>query len=214
MTIVEVAGATIPTEHGSFEFRAFEDTETGDQHLAMVLGEIDADTETLVRVHSECVTGDLMGSLRCDCGMQLDAALRMIAENDQGVLIYLRGHEGRGIGLADKLRAYNLQDQGQDTVEANLHLGLPVDSRDYGAGAQVLRLVGVRKLKLMTNNPAKFEGLEGHGLEIVGRIALELAPNPNNIGYLRTKRDRMGHLLEGLDEPVVQRDVTEEPSND
>ena len=153
----------------------------------------------LVRVHSECLTGDVFGSLRCDCGPQLEAALRRIDDEGLGVVVYLRGHEGRGIGLGHKLRAYSLQEQGRDTVDANLELGLPVDSREYGIGAQILVDLGITTMRLLTNNPAKYGGLEGFGLEIVERLPLQPAANPNNIEYLRTKKMRMGHLLEGLE---------------
>jgi 3,4-dihydroxy 2-butanone 4-phosphate synthase/GTP cyclohydrolase II len=156
----------------------------------------------LVRVHSECFTGDVFGSLRCDCGPQLRAALRRVAEEGRGVVLYIRGHEGRGIGLMHKLQAYQLQDQGRDTVEANLELGLPADARDYGTGAQILVDLGIRTMRLLTNNPAKRAGLEGYGLAIVGREPLPVRPHPENVRYLRTKRDRMGHLLEGLDQVV------------
>ena len=152
----------------------------------------------LVRVHSECLTGDVFGSLRCDCGPQLDAAMAKIAEEDCGVVVYLRGHEGRGIGIGHKIRAYSLQDKGRDTVDANPELGLPVDSREYGIGAQILVDLGITTMRLMTNNPAKYGGLEGFGLEIIERVPLAVRPNPENIHYLRTKRERMGHLLEGL----------------
>jgi 3,4-dihydroxy 2-butanone 4-phosphate synthase/GTP cyclohydrolase II len=152
-----------------------------------------------VRVHSECLTGDVFRSLRCDCGVQLDAAMDKIAEEGLGVVVYLRGHEGRGIGLGHKIRAYSLQEEGHDTVDANVELGLPVDSREYGIGAQILNDLGITTMRLLTNNPTKFGGLEGFGLEITERVGLESVPNPENIDYLRTKRERMGHLLEGLD---------------
>src|SRR5205823_10142609 len=148
---------------------------------------------------SECLTGDVFGSLRCDCGVQLDAAMQRVAEEGLGVVVYLRGHEGRGIGIAHKLRAYGLQDAGHDTVDANLQLGLPIDSREYGIGAQILVDLGITTMRLLTNNPAKYGGLEGFGLEIVERMPLQPAANPNNIEYLRTKKMRMGHLLEGLE---------------
>jgi 3,4-dihydroxy 2-butanone 4-phosphate synthase/GTP cyclohydrolase II len=154
----------------------------------------------LVRVHSECLTGDVFGSLRCDCGPQLEAALRQVDAAGLGVVVYLRGHEGRGIGIGHKLRAYSLQEQGLDTLDANLELGLPVDSREYGIGAQILVDLGITTMRLLTNNPAKYGGLEGFGLEIVERVPLQATPNPENIAYLRTKKTRMGHLLEGLDD--------------
>jgi 3,4-dihydroxy 2-butanone 4-phosphate synthase/GTP cyclohydrolase II len=156
----------------------------------------------LVRVHSECLTGDVFGSLRCDCGPQLDAALARVAREGRGVVLYVRGHEGRGIGLLHKLQAYQLQDLGRDTVDANLDLGLPADARDYGTGAQILYDLGVRSMRLLTNNPAKRAGLEGYGLTIVGREGLPVRAHPENVRYLRTKRDRMGHLLE-LDEGLA-----------
>jgi 3,4-dihydroxy 2-butanone 4-phosphate synthase/GTP cyclohydrolase II len=164
-----------------------------------VAGDVHSKDSVLVRVHSECLTGDVFGSLRCDCGPQLEAAMRRIGEEGVGAIVYLRGHEGRGIGLTHKLRAYNLQDKGRDTVDANVELGLPVDSREYGIGAQILVELGVTKMRLMTNNPAKYGGLEGYGLDIVERVALEPASNPENVKYLRTKRERLGHLLHGLD---------------
>jgi 3,4-dihydroxy 2-butanone 4-phosphate synthase/GTP cyclohydrolase II len=153
-------------------------------------------------VHSECLTGDIFRSLRCDCGPQLEAAMARIAAVGRGAVVYLRGHEGRGIGLAHKLRAYGLQDAGRDTVDANLDLGVPVDSREYGIGAQILVDLGARRLRLLTNNPAKYGGLEGYGLEIVARESLQVVPNPENLVYLRTKQRRLGHLLDGLDEPA------------
>jgi 3,4-dihydroxy 2-butanone 4-phosphate synthase/GTP cyclohydrolase II len=190
-----VAEARIPTEWGDFTAFAYESILDGEQHLALVKGEIAGQDRVLVRVHSECLTGDAFGSLRCDCGAQLEGALRRVAEAGQGVVVYLRGHEGRGIGLAHKLRAYSLQERGRDTVEANLELGLPVDDREYGIGSQILVDLGVTTMRLMTNNPAKYGGLEGYGLRIVERVPLETYPNPENLRYLRTKRERMGHLL-------------------
>ena len=154
----------------------------------------------LVRVHSECLTGDVFGSMRCDCGLQLDAAMELIAKEGKGVVVYLRGHEGRGIGLGHKIRAYTLQDQGRDTVEANVELGFPADSREYGIGSQMLVDLGVSTMRIMTNNPAKYGGLEGYGLEIVERVPLHVLPNSENIRYLRTKQEKMGHLLEIGDE--------------
>ena len=158
-----------------------------------------AGPNVLVRVHSECLTGDVFGSLRCDCGPQLHAAFGLIAQEGSGVVVYLRGHEGRGIGLAHKLRAYSLQEQGHDTVDANLELGLPVDSREYGIGAQILMDLGVTTMRVMTNNPMKYTGLDGYGLDIVGRVPLNIEPNIENRAYLVTKRDKLGHLLTGLD---------------
>ncbi|HAM02533.1 MAG TPA: bifunctional 3,4-dihydroxy-2-butanone-4-phosphate synthase/GTP cyclohydrolase II [Acidimicrobiaceae bacterium] len=195
-----IAGpARIPTMFGDFTGYAYESVIDGEHHLAVVRGEVSGRSDVLVRVHSECLTGDVFGSMRCDCGGQLAEAVRLIAEEDCGVIIYLRGHEGRGIGLAHKLRAYRLQEQGHDTVDANLELGLPVDNREYGIGAQILVDLGVTTMRLMTNNPVKYGGLEGFGLEIVDRVGLKSSPNPENLEYLRTKRERLGHLLEGLD---------------
>ena len=198
----QVARARIPTDLGELICFGYESLLDGEQHLALVKGEVAGYDDVLVRVHSECLTGDVFGSLRCDCGPQLAAALALIAREGRGVVVYLRGHEGRGIGITHKLRAYSLQEEGRDTVEANLQLGLPVDSREYGIGAQILVDLGVTTMRLMTNNPAKYKGLEGFGLEIVERVPLEATPNPENINYLRTKRERMGHLLGGLDLPA------------
>ncbi len=195
---VEGAQAKIPTAFGDFVGIVYQSVLDSENHFAMVLGEIDPDTPTLVRVHSECLTGDVFGSERCDCGPQLEAAMRTIAEEGSGVIVYLRGHEGRGIGIAHKIRAYSLQEKGLDTVDANLELGLPVDSREYGIGAQILVDLGVGKMRLMTNNPAKYGGLAGFGLDIVERVPLNIAPNPNNIAYLRTKKDRLGHIIDGV----------------
>jgi 3,4-dihydroxy 2-butanone 4-phosphate synthase/GTP cyclohydrolase II len=198
--VKRVAEARIPTDWGDFTAYVYESVLDDEQHLALVRGAVQGEEDVLVRVHSECLTGDVFGSLRCDCGIQLDAALRKIAEDGMGVLVYLRGHEGRGIGIGHKLRAYSLQDQGHDTVDANLELGLPVDSREYGIGSQILVDLGITTMRFMTNNPAKYGGIEGFGLEITARVPLESVPNPENIRYLRTKRERMGHLLEGLDD--------------
>ncbi|MBW3669432.1 MAG: bifunctional 3,4-dihydroxy-2-butanone-4-phosphate synthase/GTP cyclohydrolase II [Actinobacteria bacterium] len=195
-----IAEARIPTAYGDFICYAYESVLDGEQHLALVKGAVQGEDNVLVRVHSECLTGDVFGSMRCDCGPQLDAALKRVAEEGMGAVVYLRGHEGRGIGIGHKLRAYRLQEQGRDTVDANLELGLPADSREYGIGAQILVDLGITTMRLMTNNPTKYGGLEGFGLDIVERVPLQSAPNPENIGYLRTKRERMGHLLEGLDE--------------
>jgi 3,4-dihydroxy 2-butanone 4-phosphate synthase/GTP cyclohydrolase II len=197
---VEGAVARIPTIYGDFTCIGYESVLDGEQHVAMVKGELDPDRPVLVRVHSECLTGDVFGSLRCDCGPQLEAALEQIAKEGSGVVVYLRGHEGRGIGIGHKLRAYSLQENGTDTVDANLELGLPIDSREYGIGAQILVDVGVRSMRLMTNNPSKYGGLEGFGLNIVERVPLRPKVNPENLNYLLTKRNRMGHLLEGLEE--------------
>ena len=197
--VKRVAEARVPTEWGDFTAYVYESLLDGEQHLALVRGAVQGEEGVLVRVHSECLTGDALGSLRCDCGTQLQGAFQRIAEAGMGVLVYLRGHEGRGIGIAHKLRAYTLQDEGHDTVDANLELGLPVDSREYGIGAQILVDLGITTMRLLTNNPAKYGGLEGYGLEIVGRVPLQTVPTAENIRYLRTKQQRLGHLLEGLE---------------
>jgi len=193
--------AKIPTPWGEFLCVAFESVLDGEQHVAFVKGDVAATDDVLARVHSECLTGDVFGSLRCDCGPQLDAAMKLVAEEGTGVVVYLRGHEGRGIGIGHKIRAYALQEEGLDTVDANLQLGLPADSREYGVGAQILVDLGVTTMRLMTNNTAKYGGLEGFGLEIVERVPLVIEPNPHNAAYLATKRERMGHLFE-YDAPV------------
>ncbi len=194
-----VSEARIPTQWGDFTCYVYESVLDGEQHIAMVRGAVQGESNVLVRVHSECLTGDVFGSLRCDCGIQLDAAMAAIAEDGLGVLVYLRGHEGRGIGIGHKIRAYSLQDEGRDTVDANLDLGLPIDSREYGIGSQILVDLGITTMRLMTNNPMKYGGLEGFGLQIVDRVSIQVVPNPENLAYLRTKRERMGHLIEGLD---------------
>jgi len=195
-----VSEARIPTRHGDFTAYVFESLLDGAEHLAFVRGDVAGQPEVLVRVHSECLTGDVFGSMRCDCGFQLELALARIAAEGQGVLVYLRGHEGRGIGLGHKLRAYRLQDEGRDTVEANLELGFPIDSREYGIGSQILVDLGVSTMRLMTNNPAKYGGIEGYGLQIVERVPLATEPNDENIAYLRTKQQKLGHLLDIEDE--------------
>ena len=195
--LVERMGeATVPTEFGAFNCVAYRSTIDGVEHLAFVKGDISKEESVLVRVHSECLTGDVFGSRRCDCGPQLAAAMAMVEKAGAGVIVYLRGHEGRGIGIGHKIRAYSLQDQGLDTVDANVELGLPVDSREYGIGAQILADLGVSKLRLMTNNPAKYGGLGGYGLSVVERVPINTIPTPENEAYLRTKRERMGHLID------------------
>src|SRR6516165_2719767 len=194
--VTRVSEARIPTKYGEFTAYVFDSLLDGVEHMAFVRGEVAGKSNVLVRVHSECLTGDVFGSMRCDCGVQLDLALERIAQEGRGVVLYLRGHEGRGIGLGHKLRAYTLQDEGRDTVEANVELGFPPDSREYGIGSQMLVALGVSTMKIMTNNPAKYGGLEGYGLEIVERVPLRAEPNDENISYLRTKRDKLGHLLD------------------
>jgi len=201
--IQRVAEAVIPLDAGSFRAVGYRSMVDGREHVALVMGEIGDGEDVLVRVHSECLTGDVFGSLRCDCGPQLDAALEAVAIAGRGVVLYVRGHEGRGIGLMHKLQAYQLQDEGSDTVDANLELGLPADARDYGVGAQILVDLGVRTMRLLTNNPTKRAGLEGYGLEIVGREPLPVRATEQNLRYLMTKRDRMGHDLPGLPDPVL-----------
>jgi 3,4-dihydroxy 2-butanone 4-phosphate synthase/GTP cyclohydrolase II len=193
--VERAAETVVPTPHGDFRAVGYRSTLDGVEHVAFVRGDIGDGTDVLVRVHSECLTGDVFGSLRCDCGPQLEAALAAVADEGRGVVLYVRGHEGRGIGLVHKLRAYQLQDGGADTVDANLEQGLPADARDYGTGAQILAELGVRSMRLLTNNPAKRAGLEGYGLEVVGRVALPVNATRQNLRYLQTKRDRMGHDL-------------------
>jgi 3,4-dihydroxy 2-butanone 4-phosphate synthase / GTP cyclohydrolase II len=196
--VERVVETRLPTEHGDFTAVGYRANVDGAEHVALVYGDLGDGEDVLVRVHSECLTGDVFGSKRCDCGPQLDAALHRVAQVGRGVVLYMRGHEGRGIGLLHKLQAYQLQDRGFDTVDANLELGLPADARDYGTGAQVLYDLGVRSMRLLTNNPAKRAGLEGYGLRVTGREALPVRLFPENVHYLRTKRDRMGHLFEAL----------------
>jgi 3,4-dihydroxy 2-butanone 4-phosphate synthase/GTP cyclohydrolase II len=198
--VKQVGEARIPTIYGEFTTRAFESLVDGRIHVAMILGEVGDGRGILVRVHSECLTGDVFHSLRCDCGTQLDDALGKIGAAGRGVLLYIRGHEGRAIGLPHKLRAYRLQEQGRDTVEANQELGFPPDPRDYGIGAQILYEVGVRSMRLLTNNPAKRAGLEGYGLSILERVPLQTRPTEHNLAYLKAKREKLGHLLDNLEE--------------
>lgn len=192
-----IASAAVPTRHGTFSCVVFE--HDGLEQVAMVRGDVDQRLDArpvMVRVHSECLTGDVFGSRRCDCGEQLDAALARIAAEERGVLVYLRGHEGRGIGLGHKIIAYGLQDQGLDTVDANLAQGLPADARDYGHAAAILHHLGVGSVRLITNNPAKCDQLAALGIEVVERVAAATVPTPENEGYLRTKAERMGHLID------------------
>lgn len=193
--VEHLAEARIPTDHGTFEAHVYRSRLDGLEHVALVRGKVSGEQDVLVRVHSECFTGDVLGSTRCDCGAQLDAALERIAREGRGVVVYLRGHEGRGIGLAQKMHAYQLQDRGRDTVEANLDLGLPVDARSYDIGAQILSDLGITTLRLMSNNPAKFTELEGYQLRIVERVPLVTEPTAENMSYLRAKEARLGHSL-------------------
>jgi 3,4-dihydroxy 2-butanone 4-phosphate synthase/GTP cyclohydrolase II len=201
MLVSRVAEATIPTPQGEWRSYAYESLVDGRTHVALVLGEIGDGERVMTRVHSECLTGDVFRSLRCDCGEQLERAMELIGAQGRGVILYIRGHEGRAIGLTHKLRAYELQDQGKDTVEANLELGFPADPRDYGIGAQILVDLGLKTMRLLTNNPSKRAGLEGYGLSIVERIPIETEPTAQNIEYLRTKREKLGHMLDGLPVP-------------
>jgi len=195
--VKRVAEVSLPTEFGEFKAIAYANSVDSNIHLALVKGDISASDRVLVRVHSECLTGDVFGSRRCDCGPQLHKAMQIIQKEGKGVILYMR-QEGRGIGLANKLRAYELQDKGLDTVEANIRLGFKPDLRDYGIGAQILVDLGIRQMRLMTNNPKKIIGLEGYGLKIVERVPIETKPNEKNISYLKTKKKKLGHLLENV----------------
>ena len=196
-TVTQQARTRLPNAYGEWQAYGYQSTIDGTEHMALVLGDLDDGGDVLARVHSECLTGDVLGSLRCDCGAQLEAAMSLIAAEGRGVVLYLRGHEGRGIGLLSKLRAYQLQDHGSDTVDANLELGLPVDARDYSIGAEILHDLGVRSARLLTNNPAKVEGLVRYGLEVT-RVPLPVPVNVHNLRYLAAKRDRLGHKIENL----------------
>ena len=198
--VERMGSANVPTEWGNFECVAYRNTIDGIEHLAFVLGEIASGAPVLTRVHSECLTGDVFGSRRCDCGPQLATAMQAVQTEGRGVVVYLRGHEGRGIGIGHKIRAYSLQDAGLDTVDANLELGLPVDSREYGIGSQILADLGARELRLMTNNPAKYGGIAGYGLSVVERVSIVTESTPENASYLATKRDRLGHFFAASDE--------------
>lgn len=195
--VTRATEARIPTAFGTFTAVAYESYD-GRMHMALVKGEPAGKENVLVRVHSECFTGDVLGSIRCDCGIQLNEAMRKIEDEGEGVIVYIRGHEGRGIGLRHKLEAYALQDGGLDTVEANLELGFGADTRDYGVGAQILVDLGITTMRLLTNNPTKRAGLEGYGLEIVGRVPIQTEPNPENLRYLQTKKDKLGHILDTI----------------
>ncbi|MEQ8881654.1 MAG: bifunctional 3,4-dihydroxy-2-butanone-4-phosphate synthase/GTP cyclohydrolase II [Cyclobacteriaceae bacterium] len=192
--VEEEVTVDMPTEHGEFKLKAFKQKNTGEMHLALYKGEWKEDEPVLVRVHSSCLTGDIFGSYRCDCGNQLHSAMAMVEKEGKGVVLYMN-QEGRGIGLLNKLKAYKLQEEGMDTVEANLQLGFKMDQRDYGVGAQILRKLGITKIRLITNNPKKRVGLMGYGLEIVENVGIEVVPNKHNIKYLETKRDKMGHTI-------------------
>jgi 3,4-dihydroxy 2-butanone 4-phosphate synthase/GTP cyclohydrolase II len=203
LRVERVATARMPTAHGDFTAYVYRDLVTGAEHVALARGDLQAGDGVLVRLHSECLTGDAFGSLRCDCGPQLASALARVQSVGRGVVVYLRGQEGRGIGLVNKIRAYALQDQGRDTVDANTDLGLPVDARDYQAGIEILHDLGVQSVRLMSNNPAKLAAVRKAGIDVVERVVLAIEPNPENQAYLETKRARMGHLLSALGGPLL-----------
>jgi len=194
--IEHIASSLLPTRHGSFHIHVYRSHDDGIEHVALIKGDLKGQERVLARAHSECLTGDVFGSMRCDCGEQLDAAMAMIAQAGLGVIVYMRGHEGRGIGLGNKILAYQLQDQGRDTVEANLDLGLPVDTRNFQVAVRILEHLGVESVRLITNNPGKLKKLADHGLKIVERIPVQTKHTPHNIAYLRAKQQKLGHLLD------------------
>jgi 3,4-dihydroxy 2-butanone 4-phosphate synthase/GTP cyclohydrolase II len=208
--VERVAETRLPTSHGDFTAFGYKISIDDSEHVALVHGDLGDGTDVLTRVHSECLTGDVFGSHRCDCGPQLEEAMARIVEEGRGVVVYLRGHEGRGIGLVAKLQAYQLQDGGRDTVDANLELGLPADARHYGTATQILRDLGVRSVRLLTNNPAKSTGLEAYGVAVSERVPLTTHPNDHNLAYLLTKRDRMGHDLPHLEHATTEGELTHE----
>jgi len=196
--VKKISEAVLPTKWGEFTIKTYIDEINNETHIALTRGNVNTNEPTLVRVHSQCLTGDTFGSLKCDCGQQLEKAMEMINNEKRGAILYLINQEGRGIGIVEKVKAYKLQEQGRDTVEANLDLGFAEDQRDYGIGAQILKSLGLSKLRLMTNNPAKYIALKGYGLEITERVPIEIEPLKENIKYMKTKKDKMGHILSNL----------------